>query len=402
VQQSAPGAVRGLPIDSDEKDEPRGPRKPRFAAQRNPWWRPTSILGRGLLLFAMLVFFCAFAYALHICTSFLDHDPRFVLAGAGNIEATGLSEVTRAEILPVFSGDIGRNIFFVPLAQRRKQLEQIPWIRQATVMRFLPNQIRISVVEREPVAFVRHGQQIGLVDANGVLLKMPPALLTKHHYSFPVLTGIDEVDSLASRKARVELYRRFVSELDSGSQHLSDQLSEIDLTDPEDARVLMPEQGFDVLAHFGQDRFLDRFQRYKAHIAEWRQQYPRLAAVDLRYSQQVVLQMASGAATDQPALTATGAKLPETGKPAQQALVPETASETSDNATESGTAKPRADAVPASAPKRIAAKKKQERINELAARMRAKRAATKRATVKQNKQKSSTKTHSSATAEQDQ
>ncbi len=51
----------------------------------------------------------------------------------------------------------------------------------------------------------------------------------------------------------------------------------------------MPEQGADILAHFGDDQFLARYQRYKAHIAEWRQQYPKLVAVDLRYDQQVVL-----------------------------------------------------------------------------------------------------------------
>jgi cell division protein FtsQ len=62
----------------------------------------------------------------------------------------------------------------------------------------------------------------------------------------------------------------------------------------------MPEQGRDILAHFGDDHFLDRYQRYKAHIAEWRQQYPHLATVDLRYDQQVVLQMASGATADTP------------------------------------------------------------------------------------------------------
>ncbi len=83
--------------------------------------------------------------------------------------------------------------------------------------------------------------------------------------------------------------------MDGNGQHLSDQISEIDLSDPEDARVLMPEQGTDILAHFGADHFMERYQRYKAHIAEWRQQYPKLAEVDLRYEQQVVLQMTGGA-----------------------------------------------------------------------------------------------------------
>ena len=92
----------------------------------------------------------------------------------------------------------------------------------------------------------------------------------------------------------MEIYQRLIGELDANGQHLSEQISEIDLSDPEDARVLMPEQGTDILAHFGADHFLERYQRYKAHIAEWRQQYPKLAEVDLRYEQQVVLQMTGG------------------------------------------------------------------------------------------------------------
>jgi cell division protein FtsQ len=95
----------------------------------------------------------------------------------------------------------------------------------------------------------------------------------------------------------VDVYLRMMAELDADGKHNSEQISEIDLTDPEDARVLMPEQGADILAHFGEDHFLERYERYQAHIAEWRQQYPHLAAVDLRYDNQVVLQMASGKET---------------------------------------------------------------------------------------------------------
>jgi cell division protein FtsQ len=224
---------------------------------------------------------------------FLTSDARFRIAGANNIEATGLTEVSRAELLPVFGEDIGRNVFFVPLEERRRQLEAIPWIEKATVMRLLPDRIRVSVVEREPVAFVRQDQQIGLVDASGVLLTMPAAMMSQRHYSFPVVTGISANDSADSREARMAVYQRLLAELDSNSQHLSEQISEIDLTDPHDARVLMPEQNSEILAHFGQDHFLERYQHYKAHINEWLQQYPKLATVDLRYEQQVVLEMAT-------------------------------------------------------------------------------------------------------------
>jgi cell division protein FtsQ len=225
-------------------------------------------------------------------------------------------------MLPVFGEDIGRNVFFVPVSERREQLEAIPWIEHATVMRVLPDQIRVNVVERQPVAFTRHGQQIGLVDPNGVLLDMSPATMAEHHYSFPVVTGINPGDKATSRLARMAVFGRLMEELDANKQHYSEQISEIDLTDPEDARVLMPAQGADILAHFGEDHFLERYQRYTAHIAEWRQQYPKLSAVDLRYDHQVVLEMASGVDKAQPTADAPGVAKPSGAKPAAVVAAP--------------------------------------------------------------------------------
>ena len=253
-------------------------------------------------------------------------------------------------MLPVFGEDIGRNIFHVPIGLRRKQLEEIPWVERATVMRVLPDQLRIALVERKPVAFTRQGQQIGLVDASGVLLQMPAAAMAKLHYSFPVLTGIDPGDPLASRSARMAVYERLLAELDAGNQHLSDQISEIDLTDPEDARVLMPEPGADILAHLGQDHFLERYQRYKAHIAEWRQRFPKLEAVDLRYDGQDVLEMAHRANAVEARPGADGAPdtnssaKPSAGEPAGTA----NAAATSDKASSNHSAKPAKNAPPKS------------------------------------------------------
>jgi cell division protein FtsQ len=288
-----------MPISMDDEDDggPRARSKPRRFGEEpiRPWWRPATTFGRLLVATGVVAVVSVVAVSAYAIRNFVEHDARFRIGGTSNIQASGLSQVSRAELLPIFGEDIGRNVFFVPLAERRRQLEQIPWIEHATVMRLLPDQIRITVVERKPVAFLRQGSQVGLVDANGVLLVEPPAMMAQHHYSFPVVTGIDSRDAISSRRARMEVYQHLVSELDSNGQHLSDQISEIDLSDPEDARVLMPAQGTDILAHFGSDHFLERFQRYKAHIAEWRQQYPKLAEVDLRYEQQVVLQMTGGA-----------------------------------------------------------------------------------------------------------
>lgn len=56
------------------------------------------------------------------------HSWRFRIESSDQIEVAGGQHVSHAQIMEVMGGDIGRNIFFVPLAQRKHQLEQIPWV----------------------------------------------------------------------------------------------------------------------------------------------------------------------------------------------------------------------------------------------------------------------------------
>jgi cell division protein FtsQ len=167
-------------------------------------------------------------------------------------------------------------------------------VAHATVMRLLPNRMRVSIVERTPVAFVRQGSRIGLVDGNGVLLDMPVDAKSKEHYSFPVVTGIAGSDPISTRAARMKIFERFTSELDGSGEKISEELSEVDLSNPEDVQALIPDHSTEILVHFGEDNFLERYQRFKEHLPEWRTLYPKLSSVDMRYEQQVVLQMPPG------------------------------------------------------------------------------------------------------------
>ncbi len=82
-----------------------------------------------------------------------------MIPSSSSIEFEGNTHVTRAQLLGIFGGDVERNIFTVSLEQRRAELERLPWVAHATVMRLLPNRMRVSIVERTPVAFVRQGSQ---------------------------------------------------------------------------------------------------------------------------------------------------------------------------------------------------------------------------------------------------
>ena len=260
-----------------------------------------SRLGRVMMVVGCLSILALLVASVLAIRSFLQHDPHFRIDSSSSIEAAGNTELSRTELVNVFGSDIGRNIFFVPLDRREAALEALPWVRHATVMRLLPNTLRVTIEERVPVAFVRVGHDIELVDGEGVLLSMPPATLAARHYSFPVVTGLDPNSPAQARAERMRLYSRFLGELDSGDTRLSPQLSEVDLADLDDVRAVVPAQGSDMLLHFGNTDFLDRFHAYQQHIAEWRQQYPSLSAVDLRYDRQVVLKMAEAAAADEAA-----------------------------------------------------------------------------------------------------
>jgi len=226
--------------------------------------------------------------------SYLLHDDRFVIPSSASVEFEGNTHVTRAQLLGIFGGDVERNIFTVSLDERRAELERLPWVAHATVMRLLPNRMRVSIVERTPVAFVRQGSHIGLVDANGVLLDMPVDAKSREHYSFPVVTGISGNDPVSTRAARMKIFGRFTSELDESGEKISEELSEVDLSNPEDVQALIPDHSMEILVHFGEDNFLERYRRFKEHLPEWRTLYPKLSSVDMRYEQQVVLQMPPG------------------------------------------------------------------------------------------------------------
>jgi cell division protein FtsQ len=208
----------------------------------------------------------------------------------------------------VAAADIGRNIFFVPLDERKHQLEQIPWVEQATVMRLLPNRIAVNIVERTPVAFAQIGPRISLIDSNGVVMGMPAERKTK--YSFPVIRGITESEPLSSRAAAMKIYNRLVSELGAGDPKYIQQLSEVELSDPEDIKVTANDPGGTMVVHLGANDFLPRYKLYVAHIGEWRQQFPNLQSVDLRYEGQVVVNPDRSPSSEKPVVAKASAVKP--------------------------------------------------------------------------------------------
>jgi cell division protein FtsQ len=247
---------------------------PKQTANRLKW------VALAVFVFAILGAIAASLY------SYGKHSWRFRIDSSDQIEISGAQHVTKAQIMEVMGGDIGRNIFFIPLAQRKLQLEQIPWVESASVMRFVPNRLGVEIHERTPVAFARIGSRISLIDAGGTVMELS---LGKKKYSFPVIAGMNSGEPLSTRSARMKNYNELVQQLDSGGASYSRELSEVDLGDPEDVKVVAADPNGEVLVHLGSGNYLQRYKTYITHVQQWRQQFDKLESVDLRYDGQIIV-----------------------------------------------------------------------------------------------------------------
>jgi cell division protein FtsQ len=271
-------------IDLDSSEESpflRGQK--RVSARRSSL--PKKTANRLLWSLVAAAACCVAALGLAALYRYGERSWRFRVESSDNIEITGMQNVSKAQLMEVMGADIGRNIFFIPLAQQKAQLEQIPWVEAASVMRFVPNRLKVDIHERTPVAFARVGPRMSLIDAGGTLMELTP----KHKYSFPVILGMNPGEPLSTRAPRMKTYGEMVRELDSGGAHYSQELSEVDLSDLEDVKVRVNDPAGDVLVHLGSSDYLRRYKIYVTHAQGWRQQFQKLESVDLRYDNQIIV-----------------------------------------------------------------------------------------------------------------
>jgi cell division protein FtsQ len=279
----SPLDARILDLD-DEAESPFLRGQKRVAVRRGALPRKAaSRLKISLLLLAAVGCFGLVWFALH---QYATRSWRFRIDSSDNITIAGARNVGRWQVMEMMASDIDRNIFFVPLDARKKQLEQIAWIQSASVMRLLPNRLKVVIKERVPVAFVAINSHIQLIDASGVIME-PPA--NQAGYSFPVIVGMTDAEPLSTRAARMKIYMQLVKELDSSGAHYSRDLSDVDLSDPDDVKATVTDPHGAVLVHLGSSNFLERFKIYVAHVQEWRTQFRKLQSVDLRYEHQVIV-----------------------------------------------------------------------------------------------------------------
>jgi len=252
--------------------------------------RVGRVIRRGLLGVAVAGVLAGAIFGAQRAERFLIEDPRFALPGpteygqeSPNIHLTGVRFASRARIVQVFRPDLDRSLYLLPLAERRRELLNVSWVREASLTRIWPNELAVSIEERRPVAFLQVPagamSRLALIDADGVILEPPE----KVRFNLPAILGVEAGAPVADRSVRVHRMQQLMNALGP----LGADLSEIDVSDLDDLKVREQVQDHNVLLDIGDHNFASRMRTFVNEFPNIRRRLPAVAELDLRIDDRI-------------------------------------------------------------------------------------------------------------------
>ncbi len=270
----------GEPSPFRRPERPVGVRRSR----RTRWPRMAGIV---LVDFAVLVTLLA------VCWKVVERaqqSSRFALSPARDVRLMGNHFVERDQVLDQLGFDdlaawSPSSIFDVNLAEARKRAESLPWVRSAAVSRVFPHGLALRIEEQNPVAFANADGRIELVDSQGTFLPAPP----KATFDFPVIHGLNAIANAAQREDLLNSYSRFIGAAHDELSGSGWQISEVYLSDGGNVRALLVQGDQTIMADFGDRDYHQRLARFTALAPRALQTYLKINSMDLRYSNEVVV-----------------------------------------------------------------------------------------------------------------
>jgi cell division protein FtsQ len=174
------------------------------------------------------------------------------------IEVQGNERVPASEIEATVRRLMGTNIFHHDLASVRGTLKQRPIIKDATVTRLLPDTVRVSLVERTPVAVVARSGKLVCVDEDGVTLGDYTLM---GEQPGPTMLGWAESGTplkIAENRQRIQRYLGLQQELSAKDSSEWNQIDQIDLSDRKDVVISLVRRPMTWI-RLGDRDFHDRF-----------------------------------------------------------------------------------------------------------------------------------------------
>ncbi len=220
--------------------------------------------------------------------AWVGHSHRFALAEIAVVGAAGANDrqperVSDAWIQSALQPLVGTNLIRLSLTEAGTRLSGHPWIETAELSKELPSRLRVRVVERRPKAFLRRGDQLYWADASGrAIAPLEPLRPGEKRPRLLIVRLVEPVPHGVERALAVK------AELMSAAQAWAEGLVEIEVLGEEDFRLHTTALPFPVLVRSGD--VVDKVRRLEELLPRLAERYDALAAVDLRFSERIVVQ----------------------------------------------------------------------------------------------------------------
>jgi cell division septal protein FtsQ len=200
------------------------------------------------------------------------------------IAVHGNERMSQGEVLAVLDGLRGRSMVTTDLESWRQKLLDSPWVADAAIRRVLPGTVTVAISERRPMGIGRIRDGLYLIDQDGAIIDEYGPNYAE--LDLPIIDGLTApgggqtlVDG-----GRASLAGRVLGELRQRPD-LAARLSQVDVTDPHDAVVIL--KGDTALVRIGDDHFVERIQSYVDLAPVLRDRVPSIDYVDLRFGERV-------------------------------------------------------------------------------------------------------------------
>lgn len=202
----------------------------------------------------------------------------------------GNARLSTGEIQALVDGLAGSSILTADLSRYRARVLASPWVEHVAMRRVLPSTVEVFVSERRPVGVSRLHGQLFLIDRQGTIIdEFGPQYAD---LDLPIVDGLarapGSVDSTMD-PVRAALAARVIDAV-AEHQALAARVSQIDVSDPRDAVVLL--DGDPALLHLGDEQFAERLLYYVEIAPALRQSVQDMDYVDLRFGERVYVRPA--------------------------------------------------------------------------------------------------------------
>ena len=244
-------------------------------------------------LILVVVFAAGFLFSMLVFNDLTESAKIFHL---DRITFEGLNRADASHLEQLINDVISENVLAASLFQVRSILESENWIKSAVVRRRLPDKIEVYIEERIPEAVAVIEGELKVVDREGIALA---SFGPKFEFlDRPIIKGMISAAVEGARiwnSRRMKLYFDILHELDRGEKNYSKTISEVDLSETNQVRVIPTSEPVPVL--LGERDYLQRYETFVSRmdlVREVKSRHGKIEWIDVTFTNRIILHTPRG------------------------------------------------------------------------------------------------------------